>query len=73
MCIMVIITNKGEIETMGELKLQHEIFYGESEDEVAEQVNRFSLHDWVDWAAEEDYMEHDRSYATVLYYYMLGI
>lgn len=25
-----------------EMKLEHEIFYGESEDEVAEQVNRFS-------------------------------
>ena len=32
-----------------EMKLEHEIFYGESEDEVAEQVNRFSLYDWVDW------------------------
>ena len=56
-----------------EMKLEHEIFYGESEDEVADQVNRFSLYDWVDWAAEEDYMEDDRSYATVLYYYMLDI
>ena len=56
-----------------ELKLEHEIFYGESEDEVAEQVNRFSLYDWVDWVAEEDYMEDDRSYATVLYYYMFDI
>ena len=56
-----------------EMKLEHEIFYGESEDEVAEQVNRFSLYDWVDLVAEEDYMEHDRSYATVLYYYMLDI
>ena len=56
-----------------EMKLEHEIFYGESEDEVAEQVNRFSLYYWVDWVAEEDYMEHDRSYATVLYYYMLDI
>ena len=55
------------------MKLEHEIFYGESEDEVAEQVNRFSLYDWVDWVAEEDYMEDDRSYATVLYYYMLDI
>ena len=56
-----------------EKKPVHEIFYGESEDEVAEQVNRFSLYDWVDWVAEEDYMEDDRSYATVLYYYMLDI
>ena len=56
-----------------EMELQSEIFYGESEYEVAEQVNRFSLHDWVDWVAEEDYMEHARSYATVLYYYMLDI
>ena len=56
-----------------EMKLEHEIFYGESEDEVAELVNRFSLYDWVDWVAEEDYMEDDRSYATVLYYYMLDI
>lgn len=56
-----------------EIKLEHEIFYGESEDEVAEQVHRFLLYDWVDWVAEEDYMEDDRSYATVLYYYMLDI
>ena len=56
-----------------ELKLEHEIFYGKSEYEIEEQVNRFSLYDWVDWVAEEDYMEDDRSYATVLYYYMLDI
>ena len=56
-----------------EMKLKHEIFYGESEDEVAEKVNRFSLYDWVDWVAEEDYMEHDKSYATVLYYYDLNL
>ena len=69
---MNISTNKGEIE-MEELKLQHEIFYGYSEDEVVDQVNRFLLHDGIDWVAEEDYMEHDKSYATVVYYYDLNL
>ena len=52
-----------------ELELEHEIFYGYSEDDVEEQVHRFLLYDWVDYKGEETYMEHDRSYATVVYYY----
>ena len=54
-----------------EMKLEHEIFYGESEDEVAEQIHWFVDQPWISYEGEETYMEHERSYATVLWYHYL--
>ena len=54
-----------------ELKMEHEIFYGESEFEIEEQIHWFLDKPWIKYEGEETYRENDRSYATVLYYYFL--
>ena len=53
------------------LELEHEIFYGESEYDIEEQIHWFLDQPWVSYEAEETYMEHGSSYATVLWYYFL--
>ena len=54
-----------------EMKLEHEIFYGESEDEVEKQIHWFLDYPWVSYDSEENYMEYESSYATVLWYHYL--
>ena len=60
-----------ELEMFEKAILEHEIFYGESEYEIEEQIHRFVDQPWISYEGEETYMEHESSYATVLWYYYL--
>lgn len=50
------------------LKIEHEIFYGQTEYETENKMHLFLDDPRVIYVGSEDYRENDRSYATVLAY-----
>ena len=55
-----------------DLKIEHEIFYGQTEYETENKMHMFLDDPKVIYVDSEDYGENDRSYATVLSYQYTG-
>lgn len=51
------------------MKIEHEIFYGQTEFETENKIHMFLDNPGVSYVDSEDYRENDTSYATVLYYH----